>query len=176
MQILYVVTMIAIFVLCIALFSTARRILHSTSRPGGELSLVHLKSAIEPYESDVELKPVDMADLPPQAEDFEPPPIAEEPTLAAVAAPPAEMQEAVPTEEATPSEAPQDIASVATEDHHEIRRPNRPSRRSRIAAHLPGGYNYFLECLLLGVSIVVLVQTQRSTSRYRSELSSDQVA
>ena len=175
MQILYVVTMIAIFVLCIALFSTARRILHSTSRPGGELSLVHLKSAIEPYESDVELKPVDMADLPPQAEDFEPPPIAEEPTLAAVAAPPAEMQEAVPRRRPRRAKR-RNIASVATEDHHEIRRPNRPSRRSRIAAHLPGGYNYFLECLLLGVSIVVLVQTQRSTSRYRSELSSDQVA
>lgn len=176
MQILYVMTMIAIFVLCIALFSTARRILHSTSRSGGELSLIHLKSAIEPYESDVQLNPVDMAMFPPEPEYIEPPPIPEGSTLSAVMTPEEEIQEAVMTPEPTPAEAPKSVPSVEIADNQEIAPSTRSTRRDGIAMHLPSGYNYFLECLLLGVSIVVLVQTQRSTSRYRSVLSSDQVA
>jgi hypothetical protein len=51
-------------------------------------------------------------------------------------------------------------------------------RTGRFAKHLPRGYNYMLEGLLLGVSVFVLVRTQRRSWRYhqRSLQSSDQVA
>jgi hypothetical protein len=51
-------------------------------------------------------------------------------------------------------------------------------RSGRFAKHLPHGYNYMLEGLLLGVSVFVLIRTQRSNWRYhhRSLQSSDQVA
>ena len=51
-------------------------------------------------------------------------------------------------------------------------------RTGRFAKHLPRGYNYMLEGLLLGVSVFVLIRTQRSNWRYhqRSLQSSDQVA
>ncbi len=176
MQILYVISMIVIFMLCIVLFSTARRILHSTSHPGGELSLTQLKSAIEPYESDVQLNPVDMAMFPPEPEYIEPPPIPEGSNLSAVMAEEEEIQEAVLTPEPTPAQAPKSVQSVEIADNREIAPPTQSTRRARMATSLPSGYNYFLECLLLGVSIVVLVQTQRNTSRYRSVPSSDQVA
>jgi hypothetical protein len=51
-------------------------------------------------------------------------------------------------------------------------------RKGRFMKHLPHGYNYMLEGLLLGVSVFVLIRTQRSAWRYqqRSLQSSDQVA
>ncbi|HZC43297.1 MAG TPA: hypothetical protein VE195_03925 [Acidobacteriaceae bacterium] len=50
-------------------------------------------------------------------------------------------------------------------------------RAGRFMKHLPQGYNYMLEGLLLGVSVFVLIRTQRSTWRYQRSLrSSDQVA
>ncbi|MGB8479007.1 MAG: hypothetical protein WCE63_09210 [Acidobacteriaceae bacterium] len=50
-------------------------------------------------------------------------------------------------------------------------------RGGRFAKHLPHGYNYMLEGLLLGVSVFVLIRTQRSNWRYQRSLhSSDQVA
>jgi hypothetical protein len=36
--------------------------------------------------------------------------------------------------------------------------------------------HYLLECLLLGVSVFVLVKTQKSTAQYRSERAANRVA
>ncbi len=221
MQILYVTAMIAISVLCVALFSTSRRVLRSKPAFGGELSLTHLKSAIESYESDVQLNPVDMAMFPPPEREYvEPPSIPENFAVSTVIAPEDEVQEAVLTPEdevqeavltpedevqeavltpedevqeavLTPAdevwealltpeptsvETPESVPSAEIVENQEIVAPVPPTRRARIAAHLPFEYNYLLECLLLGVSIFVLIRTQRSTARSKSAQSSDQVA
>ena len=199
MQILYVTAMIAISVLCVALFSTSRRVLRSKPAFGGELSLTHLKSAIESYESDVQLNPVDMAKFPPPEREYvEPPSIPENFAVSTVIAPEDEVQEAVLTPEdevqeavLTPAdevwealltpeptsvETPESVPSAEIVENQEIVAPVPPTRRARIAAHLPFEYNYFLECFLLGVSIFVLIRTQRRTARSKSAQSSDQVA
>ena len=188
MQILYVTAMIAISVLCVALFSTSRRVLRSKPAFGGELSLTHLKSAIESYESDVQLNPVDMAKFPPPEREYvEPPSIPENFAVSTVIAPEDEVQEAVLTPadevwealltpEPTSAETPESVPSAEIVENQEIVAPVPPTRRARIAAHLPFEYNYFLECFLLGVSIFVLIRTQRSTARSKSAQSSDQVA
>ncbi|MDR5727868.1 MAG: hypothetical protein RB191_10620 [Terriglobia bacterium] len=232
MQILYVTAMIAISVLCVALFSTSRRVLRSKPAFGGELSLTHLKSAIESYESDVQLNPVDMAMFPPPEREYvEPPSIPENFAVSTVIAPEDEVQEAVLTPEdevqeamltpedevqeavltpedevqeavltpedevqeavltpadevwealltpePTSAETPESVPSAEIVENQEIVAPVPSTRRARIAAHLPFEYNYLLECLLLGVSIFVLIRTQRSTARSKSAQSSDQVA
>jgi hypothetical protein len=47
-----------------------------------------------------------------------------------------------------------------------------PGKKKRSRKPLPAGYGYALECLLLGISVLVLVTTQRSSMRNRSSHSS----
>jgi hypothetical protein len=68
-------------------------------------------------------------------------------------------------------------AEVLVEAADVVKEPE-SKRTGLFAKHLPHGYNYMLEGLLLGVSVFVLIRTQRSNWRYqqRSLRSSDQVA
>lgn len=164
MQILYIAAMIAVFVLCIALLSTARRILRSSPLSSGQLALArpydfsrpeenrpdrHMQDQEETFSS-TEASPIEW-----ETAIDEPLPVsieAEEEILPAVSAAPAE-----PVQPAAVPSMP-DFAAARTFETPEPRklfgiRMPRPSRRT---------YNYALECLLLGVSAWVLIQTQRS--------------
>jgi hypothetical protein len=85
-----------------------------------------------------------------------------------------QIQEPMQAATATPV-PPQ--AGVLAEAADVVPEPN-AKRRSRFTKHFPHGYNYMLEGLLLGVSVFVLIRTQRRNWRYqhRSLQSSDQVA
>jgi hypothetical protein len=79
------------------------------------------------------------------------------------------MQEVMETQAPLQTEVLVEPADVVAEPE--------TKRGGRFAKHLPHGYNYMLEGLLLGVSVFVLIRTQRSNWRYhRSLQSSDQVA
>ncbi|MGH9615990.1 MAG: hypothetical protein ACRD28_04545 [Acidobacteriaceae bacterium] len=81
--------------------------------------------------------------------------------------------------EARPVEVePMDLhLAVETADNSDSAAQPTAKRGDWIARHLPRGrHHYWLECLLLSISVVVLVQTQRSASRHRVLHSSDQVA
>jgi hypothetical protein len=181
MQILYVVGMMAVFVLCLALLSTARRILRSSPLESGQLALssiqdfersddegfieVHTVNAISPIEDTevqwgedfegFEAKAVE-AETPAVARELpaqEAPVAAEEIALVPNAPIVAVAEEAVET---GPAEAPRAVSF------------RKSSRRT---------YNYALECVLLGVSAWVLIQTQRSNMQHRQpHHSSDRVA
>lgn len=185
MQILYVTTMVAIFVLCLALFSIGRRILQSPRFSNGELSLIRLEGAIHPYGSNVEADGADTATLPLELEDedTEHGPILEDLILSSeedlvlspiAAATAVELPFQPPIEASAP--APQEsVSNQRIEEPEPPARPEARPERKRSKA-VPRAYHHALECLLLGVSIFVLVRTQRSTARYRSSQSADQVA
>ena len=96
--------------------------------------------------------------------------VANEPMAAPIAAQVYEpMQEAMETPAPPQTEVLVEAADVVAEPE--------AKRGGRFAKHLPHGYNYMLEGLLLGVSVFVLIRTQRSNWRYQRSLqSSDQVA
>ncbi len=173
MQILYVSAMVAIFVLCLALLSTARRILHSTPLTSGQLSISRAYDLDSP---DIEALPkVSSAEIPVPViqvayadPDFS---VAEPVMPKAVAAPippqivPEKTIDAKPlfptplapiTQAQVPNPATKKSANLLP-----VRKAlgmRKPSRRA---------YNYAFECLLLGVSAVVLIKTQRGVLRYR---------
>jgi hypothetical protein len=85
----------------------------------------------------------------------------------------AQVQEPMQAAMVTPALPQADVLVEATDvvTEPEIK------RSGRFTKHLPHGYNYMLEGLLLGVSVFVLIRTQRSNWRYQRSLqSSDQVA
>ena len=189
MQILYGTAMAAIFMLCLVLLWTARRILRSSPLTSGQLSLARLHEAIERIDVSTEPTETDYAEI--AQFDIEPEvaeistslldPIALEMMASAssvanetMAAPiEAQIQEPMQTALETPA-APQ--MEVLVEAADVIAEPE-TKRSGRFAKHLPHGYNYMLEGLLLGVSVFVLIRTQRSNWRYQRSLqSSDQVA
>jgi len=189
MQILYGTAMAAIFMLCLVLLWTARRILRSSPLTTGELSLTRLHEAIERINVSTESTETDYAEI--AQFDIEPEvaeistslldPIALEEMMAfassvaneTMPAPiAAQIQEPMQANMETPA-PPQTEVLVEAADVV----ADREIKRGGFAKHLPHGYNYILEGLLLGVSVFVLIRTQRSTWRYHGSLqSSDQVA
>jgi len=190
MQILYGTAMAAIFMLCLVLLWTARRILRSSPLTTGELSLTRLHEAIERINVSTESTETDYAEI--AQFDIEPEvaeistslldPIALEEMMAfassvaneTMPAPiAAQIQEPMQANMETPA-PPQ--TEVLVEAADVVAEPE-TKRSGRFAKHLPHGYNYMLEGLLLGVSVFVLIRTQRSNWRYQRSLqSSDQVA
>lgn len=75
----------------------------------------------------------------------------------------------------TPAPAATRQSSTIPTDEVMDEKPVR-EKRTRVRKPLPAGYTYGLECLLLGVSVLVLVATQRSAFRHRSLESSHRVA
>lgn len=203
MQILYGTATAAIFMLCLVLLWTSRRILRSSPIPNAEFSLARLHEAIERNSFAAQTRYADIA------------PLGLEPEVAEISnslldsialdmpasatslpgewmnAPVAvQVQEAMqPILEMPPQPQIEFLAEpqvdflveprveVAVESADAIAEPE-PKRNGRIAKHTTHGYNYMLEGLLLGVSVFVLIRTQRSNWRYheRSLRSSDQVA
>ena len=77
----------------------------------------------------------------------------------------------------TPALSQMDVQMTEIVESSDVAAQPETKRNGRFMKHLPHGYNYLLEGLLLGVSVFVLVRTQRSTWRYQRSLqSSDQVA
>jgi hypothetical protein len=200
MQILYGTSMAAIFVLCLVLLWTARRILRSSPLTSGALSLVQFSGTAERIDfstdSDSDYSDSDYSDYSEIGQFDLEPEVAEmsstlvEPMAMEMLAPEAMTANQVATpsfaaEVKTPIHAmdeapelkqiPTQTTEVAAET--EVAAVPETKRSGLFAKHLPHGYNYMLEGLLLGVSILVLIRTQRSTWRYqRSMQSSDQVA
>ncbi len=186
MEFLYGTTMAAIFVLCLVLLWTARRILRSSPLSSGELSLARLHGAIDRSRSSTEPDYAAIAqfDLGPAVAEISPSlidPLALEMMAAkqraqieTVAEP---MQAPIQAAVETPAQPQMDSQLADVAENSEASAQPEAKRDRRIAKRLPHGYNYLLEGLLLGVSVFVLLRTQRSTRRHhRSLQSSDQVA
>jgi hypothetical protein len=176
MEILYIAGMAAVFVLCLALLSTARRILKPSPMSSGKLALTRLESAIEPMATEME---PDHAYSPTNSRPTvfaEPVAVAETLVLSSIMASEDVLADRATMLKETTVPTLQETLSAKTVDHSEA--PVRPHylRDAQQDGSQFHAYNYMLECLLLGVSLVVLVQTQRSTARYRLFQSSNQVA
>jgi hypothetical protein len=176
MEILYGTTMAAVFVLCLALLWTTRRILQSSPLTSGELSLIHADETTDRSELTTQPNFVEIALS--QCE----PDVAEiSPSLIDHVA--LEMMAAEERIE-EPIQAPAQTMELPAMDAHLTQMaessevPAQPVERrgAQTTNRLPHGYNYLLEGLLLGVSVFVLLRTQRSSARHRSLMSSDQVA
>lgn len=172
MQILYVSAMVGIFVLCLALLSTARRILHSTPLTSGQLSIstdYDLDGAqaepIASFGTDEGTAPVI------RTASLEPVPPAAEPVVAKAQVIEMEPQlESSRAMEAKPLYAPlPPIVQAPTPISAPKKTPNLLPVKKAIGLRKPSRriYNYAFECLLLGVSAVVLIKTQRGVMRYR---------
>jgi hypothetical protein len=186
MQILYGTAMIAIFMLCLVLLWTARRILRSSPLTSGQLSLspVYASAAIGDSYAETDYAEIAQFDLEPEVAEISTSlldpialemmasasSIATDTTLVPIAT---RIQE--PMQGATAMPVPPQAEVLAVADV--VLEPE-VKRSGRFTKHFPHGYNYVLEGLLLGVSVFVLIRTQRRTWRYqhRSLQSSDQVA
>lgn len=172
MEILYVTTMAAVFVLCLALLWTARRILRSSPLTSGELSLTHVDETTDRNELFAQPNFVEIALSHCESEIAEISPSLIDPVALEMMA--AEQTMAEPIQ--TPEMPLTDVHLTEISESSEVPIEAVEKRSGRITKRLPHSYNYLLECLLLGVSLVVLVRTQRSSARHRSLMSSDQVA
>jgi hypothetical protein len=187
MQILYGTAMTAIFLLCLVLLWTARRILRSSPLSSGQLSLSPAYAAAAAGDSYTETDYAEIAqfDLEPDVAEISTSlldPIALEMMASASSVADETMTRPIATPiqesmQAALESAPFAHAEVVVEAADVISEPE-VKRSGRFRMHLPHGYNYMLEGLLLGVSVFVLIRTQRKTWRYqhRSLQSSDQVA
>jgi hypothetical protein len=186
MQILYGTAMAAIFMLCVVLLWTARRILRSSPLTSGELSLGRLHESIDRSDFSTETDYAEIAqfDLEPEVAEISTSlmdPIALEMLASAnsvanetICAPiAAQIQEPMQASVETPAQPQKDMLVEAADV---VAEPE-TKRSGKFTKHLPHGYNYMLEGLLLGVSVFVLIRTQRSNWQYQRSLrSSDQVA
>jgi hypothetical protein len=178
MEILYVIAIVAVFVLCLALLSTARRILRSSPLSSGQLSLSRSHDVEQPEEESLEDIRAEERSIPESdAEYVGSRLVTANLTMAETALPiavPATTIVAEPIPAIGPSmafpmeEKPANQNVCARPHTNNAAGIRKPSRRA---------YNYALECLLLGVTAWVLIKTQQSTSRYSSRRSSrDRVA
>jgi hypothetical protein len=195
MEILYVVGMIAVFVLCLALFSTARRILRSSALSNGQFGTSRMYD-VEALDDEAS-KEIDSAEMAmpglkaiytrsnvalddlaeietPYAETAMAETVAPDPIIYEGIQATAIVEEEPVMAAYVPPPIPSWAEKLADEDDSEQPQANKwkrfrnPSRQK---------YNYALECLLLGVSAWVLIRTQRGTLRYRlSQTASDRVA
>ena len=186
MEILYGTTMAAIFMLCLVLLWTARRILRSSPLTSSELSLARLHESTARSGSSTEPDYAEIAqfDLEPAVAEINPSlidPLALEMMAAkqraqieTVAEP---IQAPIQAAVEIPAQPQIDSQLADVAESSEVSAQAAAKRGARISKHLPHGYNYLLEGLLLGISVFVLVRTQKSTWRHHRALqSSDQVA
>ncbi|MFZ0517110.1 MAG: hypothetical protein WBG23_16775 [Acidobacteriaceae bacterium] len=186
MQILYGTAMAAIFMLCLVLLWTARRILRSSPLTSGQFSLAGAHAPIFESDFDAETDYAEIAqfDLEPEVAAIntsliDPMALEMMATASSVASEPmaspiaAQVQEPMQVTMETPASPHAEMLVEAAD----VAAVPEAKRGGRFTKHLPHGYNYMLEGLLLGVSVFVLIRTQRSNWRYQRSLrSSDQVA
>lgn len=174
MQLLYVLAIIAVFVLCIALLSTARRILRSNPLQSGQLALSSIRDFDRPEDDDlIEIRAVETrmssAEAAPVEWDSD---LDELPAVEEIEVSPVIIAETTQIEVASPVPV-HSVPSASIEDSHpiltapETSEPSEPSRPFRFRKPSRQAYNYALECLLIGISAWVLIQTQRSNMQQR---------
>jgi hypothetical protein len=168
MEILYVIGMIAVFVLCLVLFSTARRILGTSSLSIAQVVGSRTYGGMR-LESDM-LEDVSSARVIPtdEAVRFESSLAIDEPLLFETTARTAFIAPAPPAssiDSATPG-------WIEEDELPEIAEPPQKSKWSWLPKPTRQTYNYALECALLGVSAWLLIRTQQDAMRNRSTQSS----
>ncbi len=172
MEILYVIAIVAVFVLCLALLSTARKILRSSPLSSGHLALSRIYDVERPGEESQEEERVERSvsglDFKHAGSNHV---VIDRVAIAEIAVPEAILANTIVAEPLLAVAMPKqsEIKDVSARPRMDkTARSRKPPRRV---------YNYALECLLIGVSAWVLVKTQRSTLRYSSRPSSrDRVA
>lgn len=175
MQILYVTTMVAVFVLCVALLTTARRILRTTPLQAGEFVLPRIDGLAKYLEQPAELQSQQKAieedaiasgpALSMSAESF----IAEIKTVEQAHTERVDLSESVEHAYGVESAFHRTSSTASGNGPKDPYSAPEPQLGGIVPARKPStpAYKYFLEVLLIGVSVVVLVRTQRSTARLR---------
>lgn len=186
MQILYGTAMAAVFMLCLVLVWTARRTLRSSPLASGELSISRLHEAIERIELSTVTGGAEVAqfDLEPEVAEINTSllePIALEMMPSPSSFENETMTEPVADQITEPMQAAMETPAFQYTDVNfeaaDVIAEPETQDEERFTNNLAHGYNYMLEGLLLGLSVFVLIRTQRSTWRYQRSLhSSDQVA
>ncbi len=161
MQILYVAAMIAVSVLCIALLSTARRILHASPIAGTSIGVGSISTMAAPASLDWELEePADtvsatfadnsavIAPAPPVEAEIAPAPPADVPRTQFLAF------------EATADSLPV-VPLAAVEPEPDVVAATKP----RLASTSRRFFTCAFECAVLGVSAWVLIRTQKELHR-----------
>jgi hypothetical protein len=199
MQILYITCIVAVFVLCLALLSTARRILGSSPLASGQLGIagvpmeaptfhesrmdsepVQMRSALAETAYDAPYIPLDESMLTArEAKVFAAPETAETLVAASEEEPLRSAEVWAASETATPEtaacETPASEMPASATPTAEVPVAEIPETVTQAGPRR--SYNYALECLLLGLSAWILIQTQRDTLRVRAGHSSrDRVA
>lgn len=179
MQILYITSMIAIFVLCLTLLSTVRRILGKSPLQSGELGLSRMygMNPLHELHDTTEREEVDS----PKTASYAAETVHEGGPFDATE----NIQSAPVPAMVMPTEPPS-VTPISRESSAEVnqepadqrvpakRRKTWMQQNVRTDRSSTSNYNYLLEAFLIGISVVVLVQTQRSISRYRSMPGSSQ--
>ncbi|MHB8303201.1 MAG: hypothetical protein ACYDC6_10260 [Acidobacteriaceae bacterium] len=182
MQLLYVLAMVAVFVLCVALLIAARRILRAFPPHSGGLGLQRHEAVAlgttdgvregpnlkhSPLHEDEHALPIEVETGYAHAE----PGVEPHSAMGNLLAPSAQVFVGT-AEDASRTER---INAQRDDDAERIRLcppPNQAGRTQRRSKSSTPTYAYVLEVLLIAVSMVVLVRTQRSNSRYRVAASS----
>jgi hypothetical protein len=173
MEILYGSGIFAVVVLCLALLSTARRILRSSPMSNAQFGTTRMYE-VTPAEQEMMDEISSARILAPTVEALH------IETAAALYSPMVlERVEAVSAQAMEEEEEP-----LPAEMFYQAAEPIEPeqswaSRWMRIPKPTRQTYNYALECLLIGVSAWILIKTQRETLQLRSTLpalSRDRVA
>lgn len=168
MEILYVIGMIAVFVLCLTLLSTARRILRATplSITEGSARTYDLQQpnddALTESSARLLFPTIETAPLEINSAAAL---VLDEPLVLEAATTQATVPEMIAAIEPAPSATnvrPEELAE------EEIAESPRTGMWSRFPKPTRQTYNYALECVLIGVSAWVLIQTQRDALRQRS--------
>ena len=167
MEFLYITGIAAVSVLCLALLSTARRILRSSPRPGAQFGSTRMygvdqaeRELLDDIGSTSITAPagevLPMESVLALSEPFE----LENVAGHAVSAKPIVAAPVEPVTAASPAPATSDWPEESIDEA-----PTWASRWARFPKPSRQTYNYALECLLIGVSAWVLIKTQRETLR-----------
>ncbi len=172
MEILYGFGMTAVFVLCLALLSTARRILRSSPLSSAQFGTTRMYE-VEHAEEELLDGIGSMRDRASvvEAAHFESTLVLDEPFILENVAMESAVIESAPAktivaEPVIAAALPVAISTQATE-------PVEPgnswaSKWARFPKPTRQTYNYALECLLIGISAYALIKTQRETQRFKA--------
>jgi|GEM_PF-6129169 len=166
MEILYGIGMVAVFILCLVLLSTARRILRSSPLSNSSFGATRMYAAERAEdESQEELSSAQVMDPIDEIENFASIPVVVDDPLAREVLEEAAAENMVSEPAMAESFSPMPPAWTAAPVEPKrgwagkFARFPRPTRRA---------YGYAFECLLIGISAWALVKTQRSTQKYKA--------
>ena len=172
MEILYGFGMIAVFVLCLALLSTARRILRSSPLSSTQFGTTRMYD-VEHAEEELLDGTGSTRVLAPavEAAHFESTLVLDEPLILESIAMESAVIEGTPAKTivAEPVIAAALPAAISTEAAEPVEPENSwASKWARFPKPTRQTYNYALECLLIGISAYALIKTQRETQRFKA--------